>query len=127
MEQMTKRTEIMNTTMEGNTARRIVGVIVGVIEVVLAFRLIFKLLGANPNNQFVQIIYNITQFLVGMFEGIFSRVTASGAQTKAFFDPATLIAMVVIAIIAGFIMKLITPRNGTSVERAEFIDNNQKK
>jgi heme/copper-type cytochrome/quinol oxidase subunit 4 len=119
MDQMTNQTETQNTKAESNTSKRIVGVIFAVIEVVLAFRLIFKGLGANPNNGFVRGVYGVTQFLVGIFEGIFSRGTASGAETTAVLEPATLIVMVVIALIAWAVLKLMTPHTGTSVERTE--------
>jgi hypothetical protein len=38
---------------KSHVAQNIVGVIFGLIEAILAFRLIFKLLGANPGNVFV--------------------------------------------------------------------------
>src|SRR5664280_1782254 len=121
---MTEQTETQDTKAESNTSKRIVGVIFAVIEVVLAFRLIFKGLGANPNNGFVRGIYGVTQFL----EGIFSRGTASGAETTAVLEPATLIVMVVIALIAWAVLKLMTPHTGTSVERTEYTErDNQKK
>ena len=59
-------------------------------------------------------IYAFTQPLVGVFEGIFSSATINGAETTLVFEPATLIAMVVIALIAWVVLKLITPRSGTS-------------
>ncbi len=128
MEQMTRQTETRNTKQESNIVQRIIGVIFGVIEILLAFRLVFKLLGANPTNGFVQGIYNITQPFVGIFEGIFSRVTTSGAETTAVFEPATLIAMVVVALIAWIVLKLMTPRSSTRVERTEYTEqDNQKK
>ena len=116
---MNKQTETRNTKLESHTAQRIVGIIFSVIEIILAFRLIFKLLGANPKNDFVHGIYAATQFFVGAFEGIFSRVTTSGAETTAVFEPATLIAMVVIALIAWAVLKLMTPHIETRVERTE--------
>src|SRR5450756_1846159 len=108
MEQMTQQTETQNTKAESNTSKRIVGVIFAVIDVVLAFRLIFKGLGANPNNGFVHSIYGITQFLVGIFEGIFSRGTTAGAETTAIFEPATRIVMVIIGLIAWGVLRLMT-------------------
>ena len=116
---MTQQTETQDTKAESNTSKRIVGVIFAVVEVVLAFRLIFKGLGANPSNGFVRAIYGVTQFLVGIFEGIFSRSTASGAETTAIFEPATLIVMVVIGLIAWGVLRLMTPHTGTRVERTE--------
>ena len=44
--------------------------ILGLISAVMAFRLVFKLLGANPENAFVCGIYAFTQPIVGVFEGI---------------------------------------------------------
>jgi heme/copper-type cytochrome/quinol oxidase subunit 4 len=126
MEQMTKQTETRNTEPESHTAKRIVGVIFAVVEVILAFRLIFKGLGANPTNGFVRGIYGVTQFLVGIFEGIFSRATTSGAETTAVFEPATLIVMVVIALIAWGVLKLMTPHTGTRVERTEYTEHHDQ-
>jgi hypothetical protein len=123
MEEMIKQKETFDTKQEGHITQRVVGIIFGVIEVALAFRLVFKLLGANPQNGFVQGIYTFTQLFAGFFEGIFSRVTKSGAETTAVLEPATLIAMVVIGVIAWFVMKLIAPRIGNRVERTEFREN----
>jgi len=128
MEQMTKQTETRNTKLESHKAQRIVGIIFGVIEVVLAFRFIFKLLGANPENNFVHGLYAVTQFFVAIFEGIFPRVTTSGVETTAVFEPATLIAIVVIALIAWGVLKLMTPRINNRVETTEYTEHdNQKK
>lgn len=119
MDQMTRQTETRDTKAESNTSKRIVGVVFAVFEVVLAFRLIFKGLGANPSNGFVRGIYGVTQFLVDIFEGIFSRGTATGAETTAVFEPATLIVMVVIGLIAWGVLRLMTPHTGIRVERTE--------
>ena len=128
MEQMNKQVETRNTKQESHAAQRIVGTIFGIIEIALAFRLIFKLLGANPTNVFVQGIYTVTQFFVGIFEGIFSQATTSGAVTTAVFEPATLIAMVIIAVIAWIVLKLIKPRISIRSEKTEYTENdNQQK
>jgi heme/copper-type cytochrome/quinol oxidase subunit 4 len=127
MEQMTKETETRKTKQDSNTAQRIIGTIFGVIQAALAFRLIFKLLGANPENGFVRGIYAITQLFVGIFEGIFSSAATNGAETTAVFEPATLIAMVVIALIAWAVLKLSTPRSGNRFERTEYTKHDNKK
>ena len=123
---MNKQTETRNIKLESQTAQRNVGIIFSVIEIILAFRLVFKLLGANPNNYFVHGIYAATQFFVGIFEGIFSQVTTSGAEATAVFEPATLIAIVVIALIAWVVLKLITPRIETRVERTEYTEHDDQ-
>lgn len=119
MNQMTKQTEISNTRPEGYVAKRVVGVIFGFIEIVLGLRLIFKLLGANPNNGFIKLIHNITQFFVGIFEGIFAKITVNAA-TKAVFEPATLIAIILVALVAWLVLKLMTPRKSNRFERTEY-------
>ena len=118
MKQMDKHTEINDTKQESHTARNIVVVIFSIIEVILAFRLVFKLLGANPNNFFVNAIYAITQFFVGIFEGIFPRAATSGMV----FEPATLIAIIVVALIAWIITKLMSPRISTVFGESVVID-----
>jgi hypothetical protein len=120
---MTIQTETQNTKQESHTAQRFAGTIFGLVEIILAFRLIFKLLGANAANGFTQGLYAVTQFIVAIFEGIFARISVGGADGASIFEPATLIAMVVIALIAWAVLKLLTPRNGTRVVRTEQTEN----
>lgn len=122
MDNMTKQTEIRNTKQESNLGQTIMGIAFGTVEILLAFRLVFKLLGANPGNDFVRGIYTFTQYSVGVFEGIFPKVTTSGFETTAIFEPATAIAMLVVALIAWGVMKLIKPRSVNRSETTEFTD-----
>lgn len=119
MDQVNRQTETHDTRVKNNQAKRIVGVVFGVIEIILGLRLIFKLLGANPDNGFIKVIYSITQFVVGIFEGIFAKITVN-ETTQAVFEPATLIAIVLIALIAWLVLKLMTPRISNRVERTEY-------
>lgn len=112
--------ERSQTKQESHTAQTIVGSIFGLVEIALAFRLIFKLLGANPNNGFVNAVYAVTQFIANLFDNIFSKATTPGLETQSVFEPGILIAMVVIGVIAFIILKLMTPRPGTKVERTEY-------
>jgi len=81
--------------------------IMGVIEVLLSFRVVFKILGANPDSGFVSFIYSVTGIFLAPFSEIFQTVTAQGAETTSFIEPATIIAMVVYGIIAWGVVKLI--------------------
>ena len=121
---MEKKFETRNTVTEGNMGKRIVVVIFGFIEVLLGFRFVFKLMGANPGNVFVKGMYDVTQMFVGIFQGIFSTSTTTGAETKAVFEPGTLIAIVVVALIAWFILKLMSQNSSSQVKRTEVSDNN---
>jgi len=89
------------------TWKRVVYYILGVIEALLGFRLVFKLLGANPENAFVSAIYSISDLFLAPFVGIFRTATAQGVETQAVLEPATIIAMAVYALVAWGIVKLI--------------------
>ena len=112
MEPMTTQKETLSNKTESHTAKNIVGALFGLAEIILAFRFIFKLLGANADNGFVKAIYGITQFFVGIFEGIFGKASAA-------FEPATLIAMIVLGVAAWIVLRLMTPRKSSMVERTE--------
>jgi len=92
---------------------QIVWYILGVIEVLLLFRVILKLLGANPYVGFTQLIYNITSILVAPFNGILG-VAAAGTSV---FEWSTIIAGLVYFFIAWGIVYLldimypVTPRD----------------
>lgn len=126
MEEMTRQTETRNTKQESHMGQTIMGIIFGAIEILLAFRLVFKLLGVNPTNGFVQGIYTVTQIIVGIFEGIFSRATTGGIETTSVLEPATLIAMVVVALIAWGVMKLIKPRSSNRSERTVYTEHDDR-
>ena len=113
------QTETHSAQAESHPAKRIVSVLFSAVEIILCIRLILKLLGANAGNSFIKILYGITGFFVNLFEGIFSRVTIN-ESSGAVFEPATLIAMVVIALIAWIVLKLMTPRTGSSVVKTEY-------
>lgn len=89
------------------TARRVVYYILGTLEVLFAFRLIFKLLGANPGSGFVSFIYSISKVFLIPFTAIFRSASTEGIETKAILEPSTIIAMIVYALIAWGIVKLI--------------------
>lgn len=95
-------------TVEGNIkAKKIVYYILGVLEVLFAFRLIFKLLGANPWSGFVAFIYSVSQVFLAPFINIFRPGVTRGNMTQAVLEPATVIGMIVYAILAWGIVKLI--------------------
>ena len=81
--------------------------ILGVLEILLAFRFVLRLLGANPASGFVSFIYALSGIFVAPFAAIFSGATTEGAETTAVFEPGTVIAMVVYAVVFVGIVKLI--------------------
>jgi hypothetical protein len=73
------------------------------LETLLAFRLAFKLSGANPNNGFVNFVYDLSHPFVAPFEGIASRSTSG----SSIFEPETVIAMAVWAVVAVIVIALV--------------------
>lgn len=93
---------------QGNIkARKITYYILGVLETLFAFRLIFKILGANPESAFVKAMYAITNIFLRPFEGIFRSAVTKGIETEAVLEPELLIAMAAYAVLAFGIIKMI--------------------
>lgn len=98
---------MMDKIVKNELSHRIVYYILGVIEVLLAFRLVFKLLGASPKSGFVSGIYSVSNIFLSPFTGIFRTASSQGVETQAILEPATIVAMIVYAVIAWGIVKLI--------------------
>ena len=109
---------IVKTDKESFTSRRVIYYILGVLEVLLGFRLIFKLLGANPNSGLVSFVYSITKVFLAPFTAIFRSATTEGIETKAVLEPSTIIAMLVYALIAWGIVKIIIIMRGHNEEQS---------
>jgi hypothetical protein len=88
----------------------------GALEILLAFRLILKIAGANITSGFVRIIYFLSGIFVMPFQGIFRSAYASSATTTSIFEPATLTALIVYAVLAWGIVKLIRIFSGQQQE-----------
>lgn len=84
----------------------------GAIDILLAFRFLFKLAGANNGSYFVTFIYTITNLLIMPFEGIFRRFSAQGVETTSVFEPAVIVAVIVYTVIAIGIVKFIRISSG---------------
>lgn len=87
--------------------RRIIYYIVGTLEVLLGFRFIFKVLGANAESAFVAIIYSVTNIFLAPFTGIFRTAETTGIETQSVLEPALLIGMLVYVLLAWGIVRLI--------------------
>lgn len=94
------------------TAGYVIYFILGVIEVLLAFRFVLKLAGASTGSGFVSFIYGITGFFIAPFEGIFRRGLNQGIETTSVFEPSTFTAIIVYALVAWGIVKLIQIASG---------------
>ncbi len=102
---------------------QIVWYILGIIEALLAFRFVLKLLGANPAAGFTDFIYGVTYIFATPFLAVFR---SSQIISGSIFEWTTLLAMVVywlvaIAIIRLFLMgkSVSTPEAAVKLEKEE--------
>ncbi len=94
---------------------QIIWYILGFIEVLLAFRFILKMLGANTYTGFTSLIYTLTEPVASPFRGIFS-LTTSGNST---IEWSTIIAAIVYLCVAWglvYFMNIIYPITPKDIE-----------
>ncbi len=82
---------------------QVVWYVLGIMEFLLGFRVLLKVLSANPFSGFANLIYSLSDPLANPFSGIL-RITVVGTSV---FEWSTLIAMAVYALLAYGIVKLI--------------------
>jgi hypothetical protein len=88
--------------------RQLVYLALCVLEILLAFRLGMKLLGANSGNAFVSFIYSVSGVFVFPFSGIFKPMSMDHfLKINSVLELSTIVAMLAYAIVAWIIVKLI--------------------
>lgn len=99
---------------------QVVWYILGIIEVLLAFRFVLKLLGANAAAGFTSFIYNITYIFATPFLAVFRNTRVVEGSV---FEWTTLLAMAVYWVIAaGIIRLLLMGRTVSTPEAAVKLD-----
>ena len=115
---VTERTRsVASQASPKSTATNVVWYIYGFVAILLAFRFVFKLTGANGSAGFVNFMYTITDFLSKPFDAIFGVTTASNGKFTSVFEPSILVAIVVYGLIAWGLAKLLainSPRDSAS-------------
>lgn len=102
---------------------QIVWYILGLLEVLLAFRFVLKLLGANAAAGFTSFIYGITYPFAAPFLSVFKISKVEGSV----FEWTTLLAMFVYWLIAMAIVKLfLMGKTVSTPEAAAKLDNQDK-
>ena len=105
-------TEAKRVATSSQTVEYLIYFIFGLLEILLAFRLVLKLLGANAGSAFVGLIYGLTGVFILPFEGIFRKGITQGIETVSVLEPSTLVALLVYAVIGWGIVKLIRILSG---------------
>ena len=75
----------------------------GILEVLLALRFFLKLIAANPSNLFASLLYSFTDLFLFPFAGLTATPSAGGMVLEVH----TLIAMVVYALAAWALERLV--------------------
>jgi uncharacterized membrane protein len=84
-------------------ATQIIWLVTGVLEALIAMRVLLKLIAANPEAEFARFIYNITAVFLVPFENL----TASPSANGAVLEIPSLFAMLVYALVAWGIVRII--------------------
>lgn len=93
---------------------QIVWFLLGVIEIMLAFRFALRLLEANPLAGFTSFIYNATYFFAAPFLNVFRISEVSGS----IFEWTTILAMFVYWVIAAGIIRILLMGKTVSTSEA---------
>ncbi len=107
-----RATQVQTAATSSQTVEYLIYFFFGFLEILLAFRLIFKLAGASTSSAFVNFIYGITGLFILPFEGIFTGGTSRGLETTSILEPATLVALVVYPLASWGIVKLVRILSG---------------
>jgi hypothetical protein len=102
---------------------QIVWYVLGILEALLIFRFVLKLLAANPSAGFSSLIYSISHPFVAPFIAVFHTTQIEGS----IFEWTTLLAMLVYWLIAWGIIKLFFMSKSVSTpEAAAKLDSENK-
>jgi hypothetical protein len=102
---------------------QVVWYILGLLEALLAFRFLLKLLGANPKAGFSNFIFDITQPFASPFLNVFRITRVEGSIVEW----TTLLAMAVYWLVAWAIVKLfLMSRSVSTPEAAVKLDDQDR-
>lgn len=103
---------------------QIVWYVLGIVEILLAFRVVLKLLGANPEAGFTSFIYGVTYVLAAPFLSVFGMTKVAGS----IFEWTTVLAMFVYWVIAfGVVRLLLMGKTVSTPEAAVKMDEQERK
>jgi hypothetical protein len=123
MENQTTDSYNSSTTKPLYRGTQVVWYILGLLEALLAFRFVLKLLGANPFAGFTSFIYGATYPFASPFLNVFKITSVQGSV----FEWTTLLAMLVYWLIALAIIKLfLMGKTVSTPEAAAKLDNQDK-
>jgi hypothetical protein len=103
-----------STTKPIYRGTQVVWYLLGLLEILLAFRFFFLLFAANPSAGFSKFIYTVSYPFAMPFISVFGLSKVEGSV----FEWTTLLAMLVYALIAWGIVKLLSMSKSVSTPEA---------
>jgi len=82
---------------------QLVWLLFGILEALIGLRVVLKLIAANPNSPFAVLVYRLSSLFVWPFSGLTRTPAANGMV----LDIPSIIAMLVYALVAWVIVRLI--------------------
>jgi hypothetical protein len=104
-------------------ATQLIWLLLGLIEAVIALRVVFKLIGVNATNPFATLLYNVT----ALFVAPFASLTGAPAAGGMVLEISSILAMVVYLLIFWGIERIVNvlfyrPRGPVSVRQTVVSD-----
>jgi hypothetical protein len=96
----------------GNILAVIVDVVFGIILLLLGFRILFKLLGADPTAQLSRFLYNSTNVFVEPFAGVFAPIEL-GANN--FLELGAIFAFFLVLFFGVILIEIISLLTGSTM------------
>ena len=97
------RTEYVSKSSPGRRAFEVIYLVFGIVDGLLLIRLLLKVLGTNPGAPFSSFVYGLTDFFLGPFKGLLPAIVSG----KTIFEPSVVIAILVYALIAWVLAKVV--------------------
>jgi uncharacterized protein YggT (Ycf19 family) len=97
----------------------LISLVIGLIAILIAIRVVLKLLAANTASGFTHFIYGVTGSFVAPFQGIFGTPSTDNG---AVFEISSILAIAIYLLVGWLLMRLVQlmidrPTTGVSVTR----------
>ncbi|MCL4562090.1 MAG: YggT family protein [Chloroflexi bacterium] len=118
--ELEKGSEQCTTTLK---VTQIIWLLLGILEAVIALRVIFKLIAVNAANPFAALLYSVSNFFVAPFASLVGTPIAGGMVLEI----SSIIAMIVYLLIAWALARIVyvlfyRPRGPVSVRQTTVAD-----
>jgi hypothetical protein len=123
---MTQYQDVTTTKNEEGSGQRVatfkvtqlIWLLIGVLEALIALRVVFKLIAVNPTNPFAAFLYTITGFFVAPFTSLLGSPASGGMVLEI----SSILAMIVYFLVAWAVERVVylvlyNPRGPVSIRQ----------